>query len=72
MANDRRARSAEMRVVTLGMSMRGVHGELRETGYVPIERHLYCVVFTQRCETFRVISLRRANSRKVKRYGQQT
>jgi uncharacterized protein len=48
------------------------YGELREIGYVPIEGHLYCVVFTQRGDTFRVISLRKANSREVKRYEQQT
>ncbi|MEX3957859.1 BrnT family toxin [Trinickia sp. EG282A] len=47
------------------------YGELREVGYVPIEGHLYCVVFTQRGDAFRVISLRKANSREVKRYVQQ-
>jgi uncharacterized protein len=48
------------------------YGELREVGYGPIDGHLYCVVFTQRGDTFRVISLRKANSREVKRYDEQT
>jgi uncharacterized DUF497 family protein len=48
------------------------YGELREIGYAPIDGHLYCVRFTQRGEAFRVISLRRANSREVKRYVEQT
>jgi uncharacterized DUF497 family protein len=48
------------------------YGELREIGYAPIDGHLYCVVFTQRGDKFRVISLRRANSREVKRYVQRT
>lgn len=48
------------------------YGELREIGYAPIDGHLYCVLFTQRGEAFRVISIRRANSREVKRYVEQT
>ncbi|KAA0088991.1 hypothetical protein C0Z19_00980 [Trinickia soli] len=48
------------------------YGELREIGYPHIRGHLYCVVFTQRGCTFRVISLRKANSREVKRYVEQT
>jgi uncharacterized protein len=48
------------------------YGELREVGHAQVEGHLYCVVFTQRRNTFRVISLRKANSREVKRYVQQT
>ena len=48
------------------------YGELREIGYAHINGYLYCVVFTQRGSTFRVISLRRANSREVKRYVEQT
>jgi uncharacterized DUF497 family protein len=46
--------------------------ELREIGYAQMDGQLYCVVFTQRGDMFRVISLRRANSREVKRYVEQT
>lgn len=48
------------------------YGELREIGYAHVKGHLYCVVFTQRGKSFRVISLRKANSREVKRYVEQT
>ena len=48
------------------------YGELREIGYAQIDGYLFCVVFTQRGSTFRVISLRKANSREVKRYVEQT
>jgi len=45
------------------------YGEPRYIGYSNIGRRLYCIVFTLRGETIRVISLRKANSREVKRYG---
>jgi uncharacterized DUF497 family protein len=46
------------------------YGELREIGYAFIGTRLYCVVFTQRGETFHVISLRKANLREMKRYAE--
>lgn len=46
------------------------YGELREIGYGVIENRLYCVVFTQRCNTMHVISMRKANSREVKHYAE--
>ena len=46
------------------------YGELREIGYALIDTRLYCVVFTQRGETYRVISLRKANNREIDRYEQ--
>jgi uncharacterized DUF497 family protein len=48
------------------------YGELREIGYAPVDGRLYCVVFTQRDNTFRIISLRKANAREVKRYVAQS
>lgn len=48
------------------------YGELREIGYAAIDARLYCVVFTQRGETFRVISLRKANNREIERYEEAT
>ncbi|GAB7524048.1 BrnT family toxin [Paraburkholderia sp. 2C] len=48
------------------------YGELREIGYAVIGARLYCVVFTQRGETFRVISLRKANNREIDRYEKAT
>ena len=46
------------------------YGELRENGLAPLEGRVYAVVFVQRAEVFRVISLRKANSREVTRYDQ--
>jgi len=43
--------------------------EVREVGFAPIGTRLYCVVFTQRGETMHVISLRKANDRKVRNYA---
>lgn len=48
------------------------YGEVREIGYGVIDDRLYCVVFTQRGDSMHVISLRKANSREVKHYVEQT
>ncbi len=44
------------------------YGEERMTGLALIDSRLYCVVFTDRGDNRRVISLRKANLREVKRY----
>jgi uncharacterized DUF497 family protein len=46
------------------------YGELREIGYALVDGRLYCVAFTQRGDSFRVISLRKANNREIERYEQ--
>jgi uncharacterized DUF497 family protein len=46
------------------------YGELREIGFVVVDRRLYVVVFVQRGDEVRVISLRKANAREVKVYEQ--
>jgi uncharacterized protein len=43
------------------------YGEPRQIGYGPIG-HLYCVVFVDRDDTLRIISLRKANNREISRY----
>jgi uncharacterized DUF497 family protein len=48
------------------------YGEVREIGYAVIDGRLYCVVFTQRADKMHVISLRKANSREVRDYVEQT
>lgn len=47
------------------------YGEVRFAGYAPIGSRLFCVVFTDRGQERRIISLRKANSREVKRYADQ-
>ena len=44
------------------------YGELRIIGYAPIGDRLYCVVFVDRDDSRRIISLRKANSKEVKYY----
>jgi uncharacterized DUF497 family protein len=48
------------------------YGEVREIGYTVIYDRLYCVVFTQRGDSMHIISLRKANSREVRNYVEQT
>jgi uncharacterized DUF497 family protein len=40
-------------------------------GYAPLGMRVFCVVFTDRGEERRVISLRKANIREVRRYASQ-
>lgn len=47
------------------------YGEERMVGYVPLGPRVFCVVFTDRGEERRVISLRKANEREVRRYASQ-
>lgn len=44
------------------------YGEVREIGFAVIERRLYVVVFVQRDDAMRIVSLRKANSREVRLY----
>lgn len=45
------------------------YGEQREIGLAPIGSRVFCVVYVQRGERRRIISLRKANSREVKHYA---
>jgi uncharacterized DUF497 family protein len=45
------------------------YGERRVAGYAPIDERLFCVIFTDCGDERRIISLRKANSREVKRYA---
>lgn len=47
------------------------YGEERFIGYALIGARLYCVVFTDRANVRRIISLRKANKREVMRYANQ-
>lgn len=46
------------------------YGELREIGFAPIGRRVFNVVFVQRDDGFRIISLRKANLKEVIDYDQ--
>jgi hypothetical protein len=45
------------------------YGERRFLAFGPIGDRLHCVAFSVRGENIRVISLRKANSRELERYG---
>jgi uncharacterized DUF497 family protein len=47
------------------------YGEERWVGFAPIGERVFCVVFTDRGEDRRIISLRKANAREVRRYGSE-
>ena len=47
------------------------YGQPRQIGYGPIGRRLCCVVFVDRGDTLRIISLRKANNREIDRYETQ-
>ena len=50
--------------------MRRDYGELRMVGYALKDDRLYCVVFVDRDDARRIISLRKANSREVQFYAE--
>ena len=50
---------------------RRTYGEVRRQAYGLIDGRLHVLVFTMRGEVMRVISLRKANAREVRRYGQK-
>ena len=47
------------------------YGEERFIGYGFINNRLYCVIFTDRGDKRRIISLRKANPREIKNYGKR-
>lgn len=49
---------------------RSDYDELREIGFARVERRRHVVVFVQRGDVMRIISLRRANAREVNVYEQ--
>jgi hypothetical protein len=48
------------------------YGEMRMIGYAIAGDRLFCVAYTDRGTERRIISLRKANSREVKRYVENT
>jgi uncharacterized DUF497 family protein len=50
---------------------RALYGEQREVALALMDQRVYCVVFVDRGDTRRIISLRKANLREVKRYDNE-
>jgi uncharacterized DUF497 family protein len=64
------AASIEWETSIVWMDERSNYGESRMCGIGYIGNRLYCVAFVDRGEVRRIISLRKANSREVKRYAE--
>ena len=47
-------------------------GESRHLTYAPIANRLHAMVWMERANRIRIISLRRANNREIKRYAEET
>lgn len=63
------ARQLDWEAVFAWQDHRRDYGEIRMVGLVPMGTRLYCVVFTDRGGTRRIISLRKANKREVRYYA---
>jgi uncharacterized protein len=57
---------------TVGVDTRFDYGETRLVALAEHERRLYYVVFVERGPSRRIISVRRANRREVKRHARQS
>jgi uncharacterized DUF497 family protein len=64
------AESLDWEAALLWVDERHDYGEIRVLSLAPSTNILYYVAFVDRADTRRIISLRRANRREVKRYVQ--
>jgi uncharacterized DUF497 family protein len=67
-----RAEEMDMAAATVREDERFDYGETRYVAFGDIDDALHCLVFTFRGSKVRVISLRKANKKEVRRYGRQT
>lgn len=65
------ARSLEWDLLLATEDTRAPYGEVRMVGFAPIDQTVYCVVFTERSNGYRIISLRKALPREVRAYADQ-
>ncbi|OJU91421.1 MAG: hypothetical protein BGO13_01605 [Burkholderiales bacterium 66-5] len=62
------AKEVDWQNVLSAVDDRADYGEVREVAYTLIGTRLYSVVFVQRAQAMRIISLRKANRREVRIY----
>lgn len=62
------ARAIDFEILQVVLDDRIDYGEERMLGFGLIDKKPHCICFTQRNETIRVISLRRAHEKEFKRY----
>jgi uncharacterized DUF497 family protein len=63
------AEQIEWDTLLAGTDDRANYGEVRMIGFAFIGDRLHCVIFTDRGNVRRVISLRKANRREIRRYA---
>jgi uncharacterized protein len=66
------ARGLDWNAARVWEDQRRDYGERRFVALVPREQHLFFVAYTERATTMRIISLRRANLREIRRYEAET
>ncbi len=66
------ARDLDWRRLLAARDERRDYGETRWIGYAPLGPRLCCVIYVDREDVRRIISLRKANFREVLRYEQAT
>jgi uncharacterized DUF497 family protein len=65
------AGSLEWDLLLAAEDKRDDYSEVRMVGFAPIGRKVYCVVFTEDADKYRIVSLRKALPREVKAYASQ-
>jgi uncharacterized DUF497 family protein len=58
-------------LLALKVNKRHNDNEVRMSGLVPLEGKIYAVAYVLRAESTRMISLRKANNREMKRYEKE-
>ncbi len=65
------ARELEWELLLATEDIRESYGEQRMVGFAPIGKTVYCVVFTEANDVYRIISLRKALPKEVRGYANQ-
>lgn len=63
------ARLLEWNLLWVEQDKRHDYGEIRMLGFAPIGARVYCIVYTDRDNARRIISLRKASRREAKSYA---
>lgn len=62
------AADLEWDLLRVNEDTREAYGEQRWLGFAPIGQRIYCVVFTEKNDCYRIISLREATNREKRTY----
>ena len=65
------AESLEWDLILAVEDTRERYGDIRMVGFAPVGQTVYCVVFTEEDDVYRIISLRKALPKEVRSYASQ-